>query len=190
MGELAVTDTTDTPIEDYRVENTIDAIEDRLIEGDGLVRRYDATDGLPGEEGAFVLETGAHLGNYPQAFSHVGLVNSALYLGYVTGYDLPGAEPMGSVWGSRPSSRWSPGRPLTIGRSPPGRATTDGTEPSGRPVRVRSVVSRLESLAYLVRPRLTIVGRCEVVGLDPVLEVLVAFLAPRLCHPVPGPDRP
>lgn len=95
MGERAVSDTTDTPIEDYRVENTIDAIEDRLLEGDGLVRRYDAADGLPGEEGAFVLETGAHLGNYPQAFSHVGLVNSALYLGYVTGYDLPGAEPMG-----------------------------------------------------------------------------------------------
>lgn len=40
-------------------------------------------------------DTGAHLGNFPQAFSHIGLVNSALYLGYVEGYEQPGPPPMG-----------------------------------------------------------------------------------------------
>jgi GH15 family glucan-1,4-alpha-glucosidase len=124
------------PFEDERVQGTIDAIEDRLLDGDALVRRYNGEDGLPGEEGAFVLcscwlvdalalsgrieeaaerfealtdyvnplgllaeevdpEGGAHLGNFPQAFSHIGLVNSALYLGYAQGYDQPGPPPMG-----------------------------------------------------------------------------------------------
>lgn len=40
-------------------------------------------------------DTGAHLGNYPQAFSHIGIINSALYLGYVQGKELSGTEPMG-----------------------------------------------------------------------------------------------
>lgn len=40
-------------------------------------------------------ETGAQLGNYPQAFSHIGLVNSVLYLGHAKGHELPGSEPMG-----------------------------------------------------------------------------------------------
>ena len=124
------------PFDDDRVQNTIDAVEDRLLEGDALVKRYDGEDGLPGEEGAFVLcsswlvdalalsgrveeacgrfsalteyvsplgliaeeldsGSGAHLGNFPQAFSHIGLINSALYLGYVQGYDQPGPPPMG-----------------------------------------------------------------------------------------------
>ncbi|RDI69505.1 glycoside hydrolase family 15 protein [Halopelagius longus] len=124
------------PFDDERVQNTIDAIEDRLLEGDVLVKRYDGDDGLPGDEGAFVLcscwlidalalsgrveeavdrfeslieyvsplgllaeeidaDTGEQLGNFPQAFSHIGLVNSALYLGHVQGYESPGAEPMG-----------------------------------------------------------------------------------------------
>lgn len=124
------------PFGDDRVQNTIEAVKDRLLEGDSLVRRYDGEDGLPGEEGAFVLcscwlvdalalsgrveeacerfealteyvsplgliaeeldpDNGTHLGNYPQAFSHVGLINSALYLGYVQGYDQPGPPPMG-----------------------------------------------------------------------------------------------
>ncbi|RDI69974.1 glycoside hydrolase family 15 protein [Halopelagius longus] len=124
------------PFDDERVQNTIEAIEDRLLEGEVLVRRYDGDDGLPGDEGAFVLcscwlidalalsgrieeaadrfeslteyvsslgllaeevdaDAGAQLGNYPQAFSHIGLVNSTLYLGHVRGYESPGAEPMG-----------------------------------------------------------------------------------------------
>lgn len=124
------------PFEDHRVQGTIDAIERRLVADDVLVRRYDGDDGLPGEEGAFVLcscwlvdalalsgrvdeacdrfealadhvsslgllaeeldpETGAYLGNFPQAFSHIGIVNSALYLGYARGYDPPGPPPMG-----------------------------------------------------------------------------------------------
>ena len=122
--------------EDERIRGTIDAIKDRLLEGDALVRRYDGEDGLPGEEGAFVLcscwlidalalsgrveeaterfealtdyvsplgllaeeidpDGGAHLGNFPQAFSHIGLINSALYVGYVRGYEQPGPPPMG-----------------------------------------------------------------------------------------------
>ncbi len=34
--------------------------------------------------------TGEFLGNYPQAFSHIGLINSALYLGRATGLKLAG----------------------------------------------------------------------------------------------------
>lgn len=41
------------------------------------------------------VDTGAHLGNFPQAFSHVGIVNSALYLGHAKGYEQPGPAPMG-----------------------------------------------------------------------------------------------
>ncbi len=108
------------PIDDPRVEGTVDAVLDRLTTDDGLVYRYE-DDGLPGQEGTFVLcsfwlvdclalageterarelydevrdrfsplglvseemdpETGALLGNFPQAFSHLGLVNTALFL--------------------------------------------------------------------------------------------------------------
>ncbi|WP_207592856.1 glycoside hydrolase family 15 protein [Halomontanus rarus] len=124
------------PFDDDRIRGTIDAIEDVLLEDDVFVSRYDGDDGLPGEEGAFVLctcwlvdalalsgrveeaqsrfesllgylnplglvaeeidpETGTYLGNYPQAFSHIGIVNSALYLGYVRGRETPGPAPMG-----------------------------------------------------------------------------------------------
>nr|WP_275690768.1 glycoside hydrolase family 15 protein [Halorubellus sp. JP-L1] len=123
------------PFDDDRVRATVRTIERRLGENDALVSRYDGDDGLPGDEGAFVLcscwlvdalalsgrvddarerfeallehvnslgllaeeldeETGAYLGNYPQAFSHVGLVNSALYLGWANGRDFPSAPPM------------------------------------------------------------------------------------------------
>ncbi|WP_458207646.1 glycoside hydrolase family 15 protein [Haladaptatus sp. NG-SE-30] len=124
------------PFDDERVQNTIDAIKDQLATDDGLVRRYDGDDGLPGEEGAFVLcsfwlvdalalsgrieeareiylnvldyvsplgllaeeidyEEGVQVGNYPQAFSHIGLINSALYLGRVAGRDSKGVPPIG-----------------------------------------------------------------------------------------------
>ena len=109
------------PIDDDRVQSTIDATMDRLTRGDGLVARYEGEDGLPGEEGAFVIcsfwlvaalarsgrleeataifedvvahasplgllaeevdpGTGEMRGNYPQAFSHIGLINAVISL--------------------------------------------------------------------------------------------------------------
>lgn len=108
------------PADDERVQSTIDATLDRITTN-GLVARYEGNDGLPGEEGAFVMcsfwlvtalslsgritearetfrqvmryaspqgllaeevdpATGELLGNYPQAFSHIGLINAALHL--------------------------------------------------------------------------------------------------------------
>jgi alpha,alpha-trehalase len=107
-----------------RMVATTDAIVKVLGSGGGLIHRYDPTvsdDGLPGEEGAFLLcsswlidnlvlqgridegvelfetlcdrmgplgllpeqidpSTGRFLGNYPQAFSHVGVVSNAVLL--------------------------------------------------------------------------------------------------------------
>ncbi|PSP55514.1 glycoside hydrolase family 15 protein [Halobacteriales archaeon QS_1_67_19] len=124
------------PVDDERVQGTIDATMDRLLSDRGLVKRYEGADGLPGDEGAFLLcsfwlvdalalsgrraearehfesaiehvsdagllaeeidpETGAHLGNTPQAFSHIGLINSALYLGRSRGRTQPGPDPKG-----------------------------------------------------------------------------------------------
>ena len=109
------------PFDDDRMQGTIDAVMEHLMTDDGLVMRYEGDDGLPGEEGAFVLcsfwlveclalsgrveeardvfenvmehisplglfaeeldpDTGEHRGNFPQAFSHIGLINAVLYL--------------------------------------------------------------------------------------------------------------
>jgi len=124
------------PADDDRVQNTIDAVRARLTSADGLVDRYDGTDGLPGEEGAFLWcsfwlvdalalsgrleearevfrslvdlvnpvgllaeeidpESGAHLGNFPQGFSHIGLINSALYLAHAAEHGESTTKPMG-----------------------------------------------------------------------------------------------
>jgi GH15 family glucan-1,4-alpha-glucosidase len=40
--------------------------------------------------------SGAFLGNFPQAFSHIGLINSLLYLGYAEGRDIPDPSPVGT----------------------------------------------------------------------------------------------
>jgi GH15 family glucan-1,4-alpha-glucosidase len=40
--------------------------------------------------------TGAFLGNFPQAFSHIGVINSALYLAHAEGRDTPIPDPIGS----------------------------------------------------------------------------------------------
>jgi GH15 family glucan-1,4-alpha-glucosidase len=117
------------PPEDPRVQGTIDATLERLTVND-LVYRYRYRDGLPGEEGAFVLCTfwlvdalalsnrldeaerifenlvnrsnhlgllaeqidpysGEFLGNFPQAYSHLGLINSSLYLAARKGREIP-----------------------------------------------------------------------------------------------------
>jgi GH15 family glucan-1,4-alpha-glucosidase len=108
------------PPTDPRVIGTVDRVRTELAH-DGLIRRYlteDGTDGLPGDEGAFIactywlvdalaltgrkdearetfehlltlrndlgllseeydVRAGRQLGNVPQAYSHVALVNSA-----------------------------------------------------------------------------------------------------------------
>ena len=40
--------------------------------------------------------TGAFLGNFPQAFSHIGLINSALYLAHLHGQQTPAPAPVGT----------------------------------------------------------------------------------------------
>ena len=106
------------PGDDPRMKATIDAVARRLTDQRGLVYRYRARDGLPGEEGAFLLctfwlaqaqalageveaatatferavaaindvgllaeevdpDSGEMIGNFPQAFSRIGLSNAA-----------------------------------------------------------------------------------------------------------------
>ncbi|MEV1239437.1 glycoside hydrolase family 15 protein [Nonomuraea sp. NPDC049750] len=106
------------PGDDPRVRATVDAVATHLTDARGLVNRYHAADGLPGEEGTFLLctfwlahalalagksnpakqafqtatsyandvgllaeevdsATGEPIGNFPQAFSHIGLINAA-----------------------------------------------------------------------------------------------------------------
>lgn len=112
------------PVDHPRMVATTEAVRRRLGAGDGLLYRYlpdESPDGLPGDEGAFLLcsfwlvdnlagqgnldaaerlfdslcaranplgllpeqidpPTGTFLGNFPQAFSHVGLISSAVNL--------------------------------------------------------------------------------------------------------------
>jgi GH15 family glucan-1,4-alpha-glucosidase len=125
------------PIEDKRVQSTINTIMEKLTTKTGLVYRYRGPDGLGGKEGAFLLcsfwlvkalalsnriseaeeilakvtkfagntglfseevdpDTGKQLGNFPQAFSHVGVINSVLYLGHMLGKAHAGPTPTGA----------------------------------------------------------------------------------------------
>jgi GH15 family glucan-1,4-alpha-glucosidase len=109
------------PGDDPRMQGTIDAVLDRLTTEEGLVTRLEGDDGLPGEEGRFVVcsfwlvdalvaagrveaaeslfesvcafagplgllaeeldpGTGRQLGNFPQAFSQIGVLTGALSL--------------------------------------------------------------------------------------------------------------
>ncbi|MCL4538687.1 MAG: glycoside hydrolase family 15 protein, partial [Bacteroidetes bacterium] len=125
------------PIDDPRMQGTLDATRAHLTTESGLVYRYLGADGLSGKEGAFLLcsfwlvkalalsdriseaeailnkvvkyagrtglfseeidpETGKQLGNLPQAFSHIGLINSVLYLEHVKGKSHAGPTPTGA----------------------------------------------------------------------------------------------
>ncbi|MEL5955245.1 glycoside hydrolase family 15 protein [Streptomyces sp. CLV115] len=112
------------PVDHPRMVATAEAIAKRLSAGDGLLYRYsheETSDGLPGDEGAFVLcsfwlvdnligqgrieeaeelyaslcarasplglmseqinpSTGEFMGNFPQAFSHIGIIASGVNL--------------------------------------------------------------------------------------------------------------
>jgi GH15 family glucan-1,4-alpha-glucosidase len=53
--------------------------------------------------------SGGFLGNFPQAFSHLGIINSAIYLAYAEGRESPAPEPVGSLEHRRKASRSVPG---------------------------------------------------------------------------------
>ncbi|MFD2351016.1 glycoside hydrolase family 15 protein [Nonomuraea ferruginea] len=73
------------PPDDPRIRSTVQAVATRLTDARGLVYRYRSADGLAGQEGPFLLCTFwlAHkaIGNYPQALSHIGLINAARAIG-------------------------------------------------------------------------------------------------------------
>lgn len=72
------------------------ALSGRVAEAERVflgVLRYISPLGLYSEE--IDIRTGELRGNYPQAFSHIGLMNSAIYLGRARGRRQMGPEPLG-----------------------------------------------------------------------------------------------
>lgn len=72
------------------------ALSGRLHEAEqlfGKIIKYATPLGLFAEE--IDPKTGQQLGNFPQAFSHIGLINSALYLACARGKKPMGPEPIG-----------------------------------------------------------------------------------------------
>ncbi len=139
------------PFDDYRVQGTVDATIKNLMAKDGLVARYNAPDGVPGKEGAFILcsfwlvmalslsgrteeaehhftsllryvsplgliseevdpESGKLVGNMPQAFSHIGLINAALHIGIGRGRKHTGPSPLGHEQQARAQAGAGAGR--------------------------------------------------------------------------------
>ena len=73
------------------------ALSGRVDEAEALfdsITSHTSPLGLLSEE--IDSESGMLLGNFPQAFSHLGLINSALYLDSATRDRQPGPEPLGS----------------------------------------------------------------------------------------------
>ncbi len=73
------------------------ALSERIDEAESILNRvlkYAGNTGLFSEEVDPV--TGKQLGNLPQAFSHIGLINSVLYLGHVKGISHTGPAPTGA----------------------------------------------------------------------------------------------
>jgi len=74
------------------------ALSDRLKEArrifDGALK-YTRNVGLLPEQ--IDPRSGDYLGNYPQAFTHIGLINAAMYLAYAEGRDIGPLAPMGTM---------------------------------------------------------------------------------------------
>lgn len=74
------------------------ALSGRLDEAwqmfEGMARRANHV-GLYSEQ--FDADTGAFLGNFPQAFTHIGFINSAVYLAHAEGRPTPSPAPLGSA---------------------------------------------------------------------------------------------
>jgi alpha,alpha-trehalase len=127
----------DFPLDDQVLERTVDAVIEKLGHGP-LVYRYRSDDGLPGEEGTFLVcafwlidalltldrgdearqrfeelismgndvglyaeemsEDGTFLGNFPQVFTHLGLLQSALVLDL---YESGGVEAVRGTYADR-----------------------------------------------------------------------------------------
>lgn len=73
------------------------ALSGRLVEAKRILYRVAEHASLLGLFAEmFDPRTGHHLGNYPQGFSHIGLINAVLYVMYAEGADVPIMAPIGS----------------------------------------------------------------------------------------------